>query len=52
VRLDIRGGEQAAAAFKEMASPQRLAPLGLEADGVFVQEMVVGGLGSARRRPR
>src|SRR5690348_5347685 len=36
VRLDIRGGEQAAAAFAEMASPRRLAPLGLEADGVFV----------------
>jgi acetate---CoA ligase (ADP-forming) len=44
VRLDIRGGEQAAVAFKEMASPRRLAPLGLEADGVFVQEMVAGGL--------
>jgi acyl-CoA synthetase (NDP forming) len=44
VWLDVRGGEQAAAIFGEMTSPQRLAPFGIEADGVFVQEMVAGGL--------
>ena len=44
VRLGIRGGEQAAAAFAEMASPERLASFGIEADGVFVQEMVADGL--------
>lgn len=44
VRLGIRGGEQAGAAFAEMASPGRLAPFGIEADGVFVQEMVADGL--------
>ena len=44
VRLGIRGGEQAGAAFAEMASPGRLASFGIEADGVFVQEMVAGGL--------
>jgi acyl-CoA synthetase (NDP forming) len=44
VRLGLRGGEQAAAAFAEMASPGRLASFGIEADGVFVQEMVADGL--------
>jgi acyl-CoA synthetase (NDP forming) len=44
VRLGIRGGEQAGAAFAEMASPERLASFGIEADGVFVQEMVADGL--------
>jgi acyl-CoA synthetase (NDP forming) len=44
VRLDIRGGEQAAAAFEEMVSPRRLARFGIEADGVVVQEMVAEGL--------
>jgi acyl-CoA synthetase (NDP forming) len=44
VRLGIRGGEQAGAAFAEMASPRRLASFGIEADGVFVQEMVADGL--------
>jgi acyl-CoA synthetase (NDP forming) len=44
VRLDIRGGEQAAAAFAEMTSSERLAPLAVKADGVFVQEMVAAGL--------
>ena len=44
VRLGIRGGEQAGAAFAEMASPRRLASFGIEADGVFVQEMVANGL--------
>jgi acetate---CoA ligase (ADP-forming) len=44
VRLGIRGGEQAGAAFAEMASPGRLASFGIEADGVFVQEMVTEGL--------
>jgi acyl-CoA synthetase (NDP forming) len=44
VRLGIRGGEQAAAAFDEMTSPGRLAPYGVAADGVFVQEMVAEGL--------
>ena len=44
VRLGVRGGEQAAAAFEEMTSPERLAPFGVEADGVFVQEMVAEGL--------
>jgi acetate---CoA ligase (ADP-forming) len=44
VRLGIRGGEQAAAAFEEMTSPERLAPFRIEADGVFVQEMVAEGL--------
>ena len=44
VRLGIRGGEQAGAAFAEMTSPGRLASFGIEADGVFVQEMVADGL--------
>jgi acyl-CoA synthetase (NDP forming) len=44
VRLGIRGGEQAGAAYAEMASPARLASFGIEADGVFVQEMVADGL--------
>ena len=44
VRLGIRGGEQAGAAFAEMASPERLTSFGIEADGVFVQEMVADGL--------
>jgi acyl-CoA synthetase (NDP forming) len=44
VRLGVRGGAQAAAAFDELASPERLAPFGVEADGVFVQEMVAEGL--------
>jgi acyl-CoA synthetase (NDP forming) len=44
VRLGLRGGEQAGAAFAEMASPGRLASFGIEADGVFVQEMVADGL--------
>jgi acyl-CoA synthetase (NDP forming) len=44
VRLDIRGAEHAAAAFEDMASPERLAPFGIEADGVLVQEMVPEGL--------
>lgn len=44
VRLGIRGGEQAAAGFAEMTSPGRLASFGIEADGVFVQEMVAAGL--------
>jgi len=44
VRLGVRGGEQAAAAFGEMTSPGRLASFGIEADGVFVQEMVAAGL--------
>jgi acetate---CoA ligase (ADP-forming) len=44
VRLGVRGGEQATAAFDEMASPERLVPFGIEADGVFVQEMVAEGL--------
>jgi acetate---CoA ligase (ADP-forming) len=44
VRLGIRGGEQAGAAFAEMTSPERLASFGIEADGVFVQEMVADGL--------
>jgi acetate---CoA ligase (ADP-forming) len=44
VRLGIRGRAQAAAAFEEMASAERLARFGLTADGVFVQEMVPDGL--------
>ena len=44
VRLGIRGGEQAAVAFEEMASPERLASFGIEARGVFVEEMVAEGL--------
>jgi acyl-CoA synthetase (NDP forming) len=44
VRLGLRGGEQAGAAFAEMTSPGRLASFGFEADGVFVQEMVADGL--------
>src|SRR2546430_1775113 len=44
VRLGIRGGEQAAAAFAEMVSARRLAPFGIQADGVVVQEMVAEGL--------
>jgi acetate---CoA ligase (ADP-forming) len=44
VRLGIRGGEQAGAAFAEMTSPGRLASFGIVADGVFVQEMVAAGL--------
>jgi acyl-CoA synthetase (NDP forming) len=44
VRLGIRGGEQAGAAFAEMTSPERLASFGIEADGVFMQEMIAHGL--------
>src|SRR5487761_165045 len=44
VRAGVRGGEQAAAAFEEMTSPERLAGLAVAADGVFVQEMVPAGL--------
>jgi succinyl-CoA synthetase beta subunit len=44
VRVGIRGGAQAAAAFEEMTSPGRLASFGLTADGVFVQEMLTDGL--------
>jgi acetolactate synthase-1/2/3 large subunit len=44
VRLGIRGGARAAAAFEDMASPERLAPFGLTADGIFVQEMLADGL--------
>ena len=44
VRLGVRGGEQAAAALDEMTSSGRLAPHGVAADGVFVQEMVAEGL--------
>jgi acetate---CoA ligase (ADP-forming) len=44
VRLGIRSGDQARAAFAEMASPERLASFGIEADGVFVQEMIADGL--------
>jgi acyl-CoA synthetase (NDP forming) len=44
VQVGIRGGEQAAAAFEEMASPDRLAAFGIEADGVFVEEMIAEGL--------
>jgi acetate---CoA ligase (ADP-forming) len=44
VRLGIRGGEQAGAAFAELTSPERLASFGIEADGVFVQEMVADGV--------
>jgi acetate---CoA ligase (ADP-forming) len=44
VRLGLRGGEQAGAAYAEMTSPGRLASFGIEADGVFVQEMVADGL--------
>jgi acyl-CoA synthetase (NDP forming) len=44
VRLGVRGGAAAAAAFEDMASPGRLAPFGVVADGVFVQEMLADGL--------
>ena len=44
VRAGVRGGEQAAAAFEEMTSPERLAGFAVAADGVFVQEMVPEGL--------
>jgi acetate---CoA ligase (ADP-forming) len=44
VRLGIRGGARAAAAFADMASPERLAAFGVTADGVFVQEMLAEGL--------
>jgi hypothetical protein len=44
VRLGIRGGARAAAAFEDMASPGRLAGFGVAADGVFVQEMIAEGL--------
>ena len=44
VRLGLRGRAQAAAAFEEMTSAQRLARFGLVADGVFVQEMIPDGL--------
>ena len=44
VRLGLRGGEQAGAAYAEMTSPGRLASFGIDADGVFVQEMVADGL--------
>jgi acyl-CoA synthetase (NDP forming) len=44
VRLGIRGGAGAAAAFADMTAPGRLAPFGVVADGVFVQEMIAEGL--------
>jgi ATP-grasp domain-containing protein len=44
VRVGIRGGAAAAAAFDELTSPGRLARFGLVADGVFVQEMLTEGL--------
>ncbi|HEX4657237.1 MAG TPA: acetate--CoA ligase family protein [Streptosporangiaceae bacterium] len=44
VRVGVRGGEQAAAAFEEMISPERLAGFAVAADGVFVQETVPEGL--------
>ena len=44
VRLGVRGGARAAAAFEEMTSPGRLARFGVVADGVFVQEMLAEGL--------
>jgi acetate---CoA ligase (ADP-forming) len=44
VRVGVRGGAEAAAAFEEMTSPGRLARFGLVADGVFVQEMLAEGL--------
>src|SRR5579863_3292214 len=44
VRLGIRGGAEAAAAFEDMISPDRLARFGVTADGVFVQELVPEGL--------
>jgi acetate---CoA ligase (ADP-forming) len=44
VRLGIRGGARAAAAYEDMTSPERLAPFGVVADGIFVQEMIADGL--------
>jgi len=44
VQLGLRGRIQAAAAFEEMASAERLAGFGLAADGAFVQEMIPDGL--------
>ena len=44
VRLGIRGGARAASAFEDLVSPGRLAPFGVTADGVFVQEMIAEGL--------
>jgi acyl-CoA synthetase (NDP forming) len=44
VRLGIRGGARAAAAFEDLASPERLAGFGVTADGVFVQEMLAEGV--------
>jgi acyl-CoA synthetase (NDP forming) len=44
VRVGVRGGAEAAAAFEEMTSPGRLARFGLASDGVFVQEMLTEGL--------
>jgi acyl-CoA synthetase (NDP forming) len=44
VRLGVRGGVQAAAAFKDMTAAGRLGRFGLVADGVFVQEMLPEGL--------
>ena len=44
VRLGVRGGTRAAAAYEEMTSPGRLARFGVVADGVFVQEMLAEGL--------
>ena len=44
VRLGIRGGAGAAAAFADITAPGRLAPFGVVADGVFVQEMIAEGL--------
>jgi acetate---CoA ligase (ADP-forming) len=44
VRLGIRGGARASAAFEEMTSPGRLARFCVVADGVFVQEMLAEGL--------
>ncbi len=43
VRLGVRGGEMAAAAFDEMTDVDRLAVFGVVADGVYVEEMIGDG---------
>jgi acyl-CoA synthetase (NDP forming) len=44
VRVGVVGGSAAADAFLEMTDAARLAPYGVVADGVFVQEMAADGI--------
>jgi acyl-CoA synthetase (NDP forming) len=44
VHLGVEGAQDTAAVVREMMDPERLAPFGLQADGVFVQEMIGAGI--------